>query len=60
MCILEKGSDQLPMQKSASTIAIMSYDLMVIKRKHLLEYAFQAIVFVSVFFFIPVIYSKIL
>uniref|UniRef100_F1KXE2 SMARCAL1-like protein n=1 Tax=Ascaris suum TaxID=6253 RepID=F1KXE2_ASCSU len=45
MCILEKGSDQLPMQKSASTVAIMSYDLMVIKRKHLLEYAFQAIVF---------------
>ena len=50
MVIIEKGSDQLPREKSSRTAVIMSYDLMVSKREHIREYGFQAIIFVRFVF----------
>uniref|UniRef100_A0A0N5AS35 SWI/SNF-related matrix-associated actin-dependent regulator of chromatin subfamily A-like protein 1 n=1 Tax=Syphacia muris TaxID=451379 RepID=A0A0N5AS35_9BILA len=43
--LIEKGSDQLPYEKSSRTVVILSYDLMVSKKDHLVEYGFQAIIF---------------
>ncbi|EFO16766.2 hypothetical protein LOAG_11737 [Loa loa] len=43
--IIEKGSDRLPVKKTKQTVVIMSYDLMVSKQSHLVEYDFKAIIF---------------
>lgn len=45
--MIEKGSDHLPVKKSKQVVVIMSYDLMVSKQSHLIEYDFKAIIFVS-------------
>ncbi|VBB25880.1 unnamed protein product [Acanthocheilonema viteae] len=43
--IIEKGSDHLPLKKTKQTVVIISYDLMVSKQFHLVEYDFKAIIF---------------
>uniref|UniRef100_A0A915PPC1 SWI/SNF-related matrix-associated actin-dependent regulator of chromatin subfamily A-like protein 1 n=1 Tax=Setaria digitata TaxID=48799 RepID=A0A915PPC1_9BILA len=43
--IIEKGSDRLPVKKTKQTVVIMSYDLMVSKQSHLVEYDFKAVIF---------------
>lgn len=43
--LIEKGSDHLPEKKTNRTVVIMSYDLMVSKRSHIIEYDFRAIIF---------------
>ncbi|KAM3722857.1 SWI/SNF-related matrix-associated actin-dependent regulator of chromatin subfamily A-like protein [Dirofilaria immitis] len=45
IAIIEKGSDRLPLKKTKQTVIIMSYDLMVSKQSHLIEYDFKAIIF---------------
>uniref|UniRef100_A0A8R1XZJ4 SWI/SNF-related matrix-associated actin-dependent regulator of chromatin subfamily A-like protein 1 n=2 Tax=Onchocerca TaxID=6281 RepID=A0A8R1XZJ4_ONCVO len=42
---IEKGSDCLPLKRTKQTVVIMSYDLMVSKQSHLIEYDFKAIIF---------------
>ncbi|VIO92396.1 Helicase conserved C-terminal domain containing protein [Brugia malayi] len=43
--VIEKGSDRLPLKKTKQMVVIMSYDLMVSKQSHLIEYDFKAIIF---------------
>ncbi|KAK6047422.1 hypothetical protein COOONC_15072 [Cooperia oncophora] len=43
--LIEKGSDPLPTARTSNTIAIMSYDLMVLKKKELEELNYYVIIF---------------